>query len=151
VYVAKSFRYTDAIGVLYTSNTFDFDSMESFISFSTAILPKRFDSIQYLQLEFRFSMSLYFSESTATNDPPRWERTWRIVGSMKSLQRLWVWISWHRFNFGPVGEGRLLEQLDQVRQLEIFEVSLPTLKEKGPRGRGVERVCEQLFEIHRRP
>src|ERR1035438_3725976 len=103
-------RYTDAIEVLYGSNVFDFDSMESLISFSVAVIPKRFDAIQYLQLDFRFSTSAYFSESTAYNDPPRWERTWRVVGSMKSLQKLWVRMSWHRLEFSRSAERRVGEE-----------------------------------------
>lgn len=137
--------YTDAIEVLYGSNIFDFDSMESLISFSVAVIPKRFDAIRYLQLDFRFSTSSYFSESTAYNDPPRWERAWRVIGSMNSLQELWVWMSWHRLEFSPVEEARLIEQLDQVRQLKIFEVSLPAL-----RGKEVKRKYEQLFHVVRR-
>ncbi len=140
-------RYADAIEVLYGSNIFDFDSMESLISFSTAVLAKRFDSIQHLQLDFRFSMSVYFSESTAQNDPPRWERTWRIIGSMKALQDLWVRISWHRLDFGPVEEARLLSELDQVRQLRTFKVSLPLLKGKTVKR---EHEEEQFFHIVRR-
>lgn len=138
-------RYTDAIEVLYSSNVFDFDSMESLILFSIAIVPKRFDAIQYLQLDFRFSTSSFFSESTAYNDPPRWERTWRVIGSMKSLQEVWAWMSWHRLEFSPVEEARLIEQLHQVRQLKTFEVSLPAL-----RGKEAKRKYEQLFHVVRR-
>jgi len=119
--------------------------MESLVWHSTAILPKRFDAIHRLQLEFCFSTSSSYSESTAYSNFPRWERTWRVVGSIKSLQELWVWISWHRLNFGPVEEARLLEQLDQVRQLKTFEVSLPAL-----RGKKVKTRYEQLFNITRR-
>ncbi len=140
-------RYVDAIEVLYGSNIFDFDSMESLISFSTAVIAKRFDSIKRLQLDFRFSMSVYFSESTAQNDPPRWERTWRIIGSMKALQDLWVWISWQRLDFGPVEEARLLSELDQVGQLRTFEVSLPSLKGRDVK---IKQEEEQFFHFVRR-
>lgn len=131
--------------ILYNSNTFDFDSMESLISFSIAILPKRLDSIQQLQIALDFSTSRQFAESTAYNDPPRWERTWRVVGSLKSLQKLWVWIEWHRPVFRPVEESWLVDHLDVVRQLEVFDVSLPSLK-----GKEVKRSTELLFNITRR-
>lgn len=54
-------------------------------------------------------------------------------------------MSWHRLEFSPVEEARLIEQLDQVRQLKIFEVSLPAL-----RGKEVKRKYEQLFHVVRR-
>ena len=68
----KHVRYIDAARVLYSSSIFDFDCMETLISFSNAIVPCRFDSIISLQLDFRFALSIYFSEATPQNDLARW-------------------------------------------------------------------------------
>jgi hypothetical protein len=95
------------------------------ITFSTAIVPARFDSIISLQLDFRFPLSLYFQEATPSNDSARWERTWRIIGSMKSLQFLYVRIAWPKQETGPREETRFMEPLCQVGELNCFEVSLP--------------------------
>ena len=118
-------RYIDASRVLYSSNIFDFDSMETLISFCNAIVPARFDSIISLQLDFRFPLSLYFHEATPQNDLARWERTWRIIGSMKSLQFLWVRIAWPKQEMTVREERRFIEPLSQVGELNRFEVSLP--------------------------
>ncbi|KAF8852622.1 hypothetical protein BDZ45DRAFT_694930 [Acephala macrosclerotiorum] len=139
--------YIDAVKVLYTSNTFDFDCMESLISFSTCILPHRFDSIQSLQLDLRFNYSHFFSEGTPTNDFSRWERMWRIVGSMKNLQRVWVRIIWWRTDLTGAEEARYLSELLQVGKLKVFEISLPELKWKDPK----EKDLEATFKVIRRP
>ncbi|EMR90647.1 hypothetical protein BcDW1_695 [Botrytis cinerea BcDW1] len=49
--------YSEAISLLYSANTFNFDSMEAFISFSNEILPHRFDSITSVTLDFSFDTS----------------------------------------------------------------------------------------------
>lgn len=122
---ANEFSYMIAIKALYSSNALNFDSMESLISLSCTVLPQRFDSIQNIQLDFRFSLSNYFSESTPTNDSARWIRTWAVIGSIKSLQNLWVRISWPYQKFGPTRERRVLGDLWMVHRLRTFEVSLP--------------------------
>jgi hypothetical protein len=99
--------------------------METLISFSNAIVPARFDSIISLQLDFRFPLSLYFSEATPQTDSARWERTWRIIGSMNSLQLLWVRIAWPKRLMTVREERRFMEPLCQVGELKCFEVSLP--------------------------
>lgn len=121
--------YADAITLLYSSNTFEFDSMESFVSFSCALLPQRFDTIRSVRLDLRFNLSLYFSESTCFNDWPRWERTWRILSTMGSLQRLWVRIVWPRVLYDQE-ERRFTHPLWILTRMKTFEVSLPPLKDK---------------------
>jgi hypothetical protein len=121
------FRYVEATDAVYSSNTYDFDSMESLILFSAAILPQRFDSITSIQLDFRFNISLYFSEMTASNDLPRWERVWRIIASMPNLQNIKMRISWPRELYAS-GERKLLDPLWLIDNKQTFDVSLPPLK-----------------------
>ncbi|KUJ22029.1 uncharacterized protein LY89DRAFT_576892 [Mollisia scopiformis] len=138
--------YVDAINVLYTSNTFDFDCMESLISFSTCIVPHRFDCIQNVQLDLRFNYSHFFSEGTPSNDYSRWERMWRIIGSMKSLQHLWCRIVWWRTDLTGAEEARYLGELLQVGKLRVFEVTLPALKWNDPK----DKELQGTFEVIRR-
>jgi hypothetical protein len=129
-------RYIDAVRVLYSTNIFDFDCMETLICFSTALIPARFDSIISLQLDFRFPSSIYFNEATPQNDSARWERTWRIIGSMKSLQFLWVRIAWPKKEMTVREERRFMEPLCQVGRLDRFEVSLqPVIGTEFERGK----------------
>lgn len=144
---SQLYRYIGAVKVLYTSNTFDFDCMESLISFSTCILPHRFDSIQNIQLDLRFNYSHYFGEGTPTTDYTRWERMWRIIGSMKNLQHLRMRIVWWRPDLTGAEEARYLSELLQVGKLKTFEISLPELKWKDTK----EKDVEATFEVIRRP
>lgn len=137
--------YVDAIDILYTSNIFDIDSLESMISLSCAILSQRFDSIQNLQLDLRFSLSLYFSESSPSSDYLRWSRVWAIIGSMKALQHLWIRISWPRPRYSAMEEKRMMEPLWMVPRLRTYLVSLPPAFE----GKDVD-WSDAPFEIIRR-
>lgn len=120
-----SCRYATAIKAMYGSNVLDFDSMESVVAFSTVILPQRFDAIQSLQLDFRFSLSAYACESTPSNDQARWVRTWQVIGSIKALKNLWVRISWSHNKMSAAQEKVILEPLWMASRLRTYEVSLP--------------------------
>jgi hypothetical protein len=96
------------------------------MSLSCVILPQSFDTIQSIHLDFRFSLSFYFAETTPCNDWPRWERTWRILASMRDLKTVWLRISWPRERSAP-DERTLLESLCMLTHLDTFEVSLPAL------------------------
>ncbi|KAF5877406.1 uncharacterized protein Bfra_001773 [Botrytis fragariae] len=158
---ANKHSYSEAISLLYSTNTFNFDSMESFISFSNEILPRRFDSITSVTLDFSFDTSSLYNESSS-NDVPRWERTWMILGSMKSLKSLKATIIWPRTIPAWSHELRLLEPLNMVGILgkdgkggkgegkdgerrpenkDAFEVRLRELT-KEARGRGKARAYE---------
>ncbi|CAD6443992.1 fa631580-a2e0-4070-a688-9eee936aa09a-CDS [Sclerotinia trifoliorum] len=134
--------YSEAISLLYSANTFDFDSMESLISFSNEILPRRFDSITSVTLSFSFDTSALFNESSS-NNVPRWERTWMIIGSMKSLRNLQATIIWPRKIPAWSHEMRFLEPLKMVAGLdkEGFVVRLRELTREA-RGRGKARAYE---------
>jgi len=122
--------YTEAIQILYSAPTFDFDSLETLIAFSCSVLPQRFDSIHSIQLDFRFAMSHLFNESMPKSDPQRWERIWRILASMPKLQSLRVRIIWPASEVGKKLEDRLLEPLGMVTGLKTFEVSVPWAREE---------------------
>ncbi|KAL2075685.1 hypothetical protein VTL71DRAFT_628 [Oculimacula yallundae] len=130
--------YVSATRVLYETTEFDFDCMESFITLSTSILPHRFDSIRHLTFEFKFANSRFHSEGTPQSDWARWERTWRVVGSIKSLQTLRATIYWHKEDPGVVTERRWLDELIQVTGLKVFELELPGLLP-------LERVVDEGF------
>lgn len=128
MFLAK--RYNEAISVLYSLNIFDFDSTETFLAFSCGILPQRFDSIRSIQLDFQFSVATRFGESHPEIDMPRWERTWRVIATMRDLQEVKVRIDWPRGvasgkEISPDKEVAFLEPLMLVKGLKVFEVLLP--------------------------
>ena len=138
-------RYIDTATLLYSTNIFDFDSMETIIMFCNSVVPARFDSIVSLQLDFRFPSSPLFSEASPQSDLDRWMRTWRIIGSMKSLQFLWVRIAWPKQEMTVREERRYLEPLCQVGELKCFEVSLQPVI-----GTEFKRVKEENWVVLRR-
>jgi hypothetical protein len=148
---SKCCSYAAAVEVLYSSNIFDFDSMESVVSLSCAVLPQRFDSIESIHMDFRFSLSCYFSESTPLNDGPRWLRTWAILGSIKSLQNLWVRITWPSLKISNALEQKILEPLWMVNRLRVYEVSLPPIFRISPAwGLNEEDWRDAPFQVTRR-
>ncbi|KAH7419199.1 hypothetical protein BKA64DRAFT_9821 [Cadophora sp. MPI-SDFR-AT-0126] len=130
--------YVAAIRVLYETTIFDFDSMESLITLSTSTLPHRYDSIQHLSFDFRFATSHHFKEGSPASDWARWERTWRVIGSMKGLKTLRARIEWHKEDAGVVTERRWLDELIQVTGLEVFELELPGLRK-------AEKIVDEGF------
>ncbi|CAL3966539.1 unnamed protein product [Diplocarpon coronariae] len=120
--------YSSAIHILYSTNIFDFDSIENPIRLSTTLLPHRFDSLQRLSLDLRFCTSSRHSQGTPANDCARWERLWRVIGSMKGLQEAWVRIEWQKDDVGLVKERMWLDELSMVQRLRTFVVELPGLK-----------------------
>ncbi|PQE33540.1 ankyrin repeat protein [Rutstroemia sp. NJR-2017a WRK4] len=122
--------YTEAIPILYSTNTFDFDSMETVLSFSNLIPSHRFDTIQAISLNFQFRTSNQYNESSS-NNTPRWERTWMVIGSMKSLQELSAVIVWPRIMPSWQHELRLLEPLRMVTGLKMFDVQLVELTQEA--------------------
>lgn len=131
--------YTEAVPLLYSTNTFDFSSLETLLAFSSAILPSRFDSIVRLRLDLQFSLSARYGESNPESDMPRWERTWRVIATMRSLQEVRVRIDWPRGvasgkEITNEKEAAFLQSLELVTGLRVFEVVLPRLEGGGMEG-----------------
>jgi hypothetical protein len=83
----------------------------------------------------KLSAPLRFPEIYIADSLDR-ERTWRIIGSMKSLQFLWVRIAWPKQEITAREERRLMEPLCQVGELNCFEVSLPpVIGQEPPKGK----------------
>ena len=70
-------------------NTFSFSSFDPIISFSTSILPYRFNQIQSLDIDISF-VFLKFDPTSSNwagyNDKLVWERAWRVIASMRGLR-----------------------------------------------------------------
>ncbi len=97
------------------------------MSFSCEILPQRLDSVRSLQLDFRFNLSVLYTECTPRTNWPRWERTWRIISSMVALQEVRMRFSWPEMTKFAREELRVLEPLQLVTGLKLFEVTMPSL------------------------
>jgi hypothetical protein len=120
--------YSEAINILYTKNVFDFDCLESFVSFSCEVLPQRLDSVRKIQLDFRFNLSVLYAEWTPRTDWARWERTWRIIASMLALEEVRMRFSWPEMSKSADNVLKILEPMQLVTGLKVFEVTMPSLR-----------------------
>jgi hypothetical protein len=116
--------------------------MEALIEFSSSIPSRRLDSISSVSLNFRFDFSSVFEESTAANDFPKWERIWRIMGSMGGLKTLKARIVWGLKPMTGMQEKRFLEPIMVVQGVDDFQISLKPL-----RGGGEQNIKDAPFRI----
>ncbi|KAI4101774.1 MAG: hypothetical protein LQ345_007399 [Seirophora villosa] len=115
--------YNEAIGLLYASNTFDFDHQDLFLFFSRSILPPRLAAIRRLHLNLDLRMCIKRSFIWADAAPHGWSLMWDVIGrDMPGLKhlilRLSVWTNGLRM------EDRWVESMLQLRNLKTFEMSL---------------------------
>jgi len=127
--------YTEAIGVLYSRNKFDVNGPETMISLSQTLLPHRLHAIRSLQLTWAFfhpAHTVYDGDKILlTGDEALWKVCWAVVGGMKGVSDIRIWLS-----MSPAVEA--------ARQPE--EDLLEPLKEIGLKKRIEVRVSWTLFE-----
>jgi hypothetical protein len=78
-------RYSEALPILYASNTFDFRSLDTLWQFPTTILPQRLDMIRSINVRFSFRPG-----EKQERDEIAWRRACKALEGMRGLKRLWV-------------------------------------------------------------
>jgi hypothetical protein len=122
-------RYSEAIDILYTANTFSISDLDCLRHFS---LTPRFPLIRTLDIEWCMTWPIYDPVSqalfrrTLTLYPPHdeatWEDTWRIVSQMPQLHFLRVNLLYFDGLRHPESEEKMLRPLFKIRRPETFEV-----------------------------
>jgi hypothetical protein len=120
--------YSETIDILYSKNVFNFDSLESFVSFSCDVLPRRLDRVRRIQLDFRFNLSVLYTEATPRTNWLRWERIWLIIASMLALEEVRMRFSWPEMSKSSGEDLRIMEPMQLVTGLKLFEVTMPSLR-----------------------
>ncbi|KAF2121267.1 hypothetical protein BDV96DRAFT_640663 [Lophiotrema nucula] len=108
--------YSEAVHVLYTSNTFYFLSASTFKQFQSTLLPHRFASIRsfHLVLQCRYGVS-------ERADKKRWHKSLEVLQNLKSLRRLVVIIM---ANCEEEYREKLLSRLSQIKVNGTFVVKV---------------------------
>ncbi|KAL9008651.1 MAG: hypothetical protein Q9173_006244 [Seirophora scorigena] len=116
--------YNEAISLLYSSNTFDFDHQDLFLFFSRSILPSRLAAIRRLHLNLDLRMSdIKRPWIWADAAPDGWSLMWEVIGrDMPGLKHLILRLS--GWTDGLRMEDRWMESMLQVRNLKTFRMSL---------------------------
>ncbi|RJE21511.1 hypothetical protein PHISCL_06144 [Aspergillus sclerotialis] len=119
--------YTEAIPVLYETNIFDFDHLDSLLYFYQSVLPQRLDQIRTLNLSFHIREPL--SSAIPSRDINTWRRTCDTLISFQGLEELRVHLS-SRYYLQPGTRSKhqwepLLDALRLVKTPFTFIVYLP--------------------------
>lgn len=147
-------RYSETIDLIYSGNTFDFNSADTILSLSQTILPSRLNLLRVVRLEHSFPRFLYalsrpdtvsspkdipssdldqFFESpytVAPFDAKTWKQACSVLASLTDLQKLYMHLGGDPLNEPWQGQDNIkpiLGSLMQIQQpgLLVFEVSVP--------------------------
>lgn len=128
--------YVEAVGILYSSNTFILDSFDEFIWFSRSVISQRLQTIRNLRVNF--AMSIHVIDIYPRKFKRPWERLWHIVeAEMISLRNLSCYLRI---------EGCLSDD-DQRLDVKAQWVQ-PILKVRGLTSFQVAIITNQTFYEH---
>jgi hypothetical protein len=124
--------YSEAISILYSTNTFSFHDLDCIRYFSASVLPMRLDTVRSIDICWQFRWPSYDTLAqrllAGTQYPPHdeasWEDCWRIISGMKGLKRIEVVIQDSVNIADPVKEQSMLEPLRQVTHVPDFTIVL---------------------------
>jgi len=122
-------RYSEAISILYSKNTFHFYDPGDIRHFARAILPQRLNTVTTVWMDWERVFSIFNKD----NSRPRfnheelkgWCETWAIIEGMEGLLDLKVTLRRHKF---PVPKARRIKMcgpMMKVKHLRTFELIVP--------------------------
>ncbi|KAI4175613.1 MAG: hypothetical protein LQ346_008051 [Caloplaca aetnensis] len=116
--------YAEAIGLLYTQNTFVITHPQMLFRFAKSIPIQRFNSIRNLRVSFSTPSCGALSYWTFNYwRRAEWEMFWKLVASMDDLRTLRVDIlDWTAENLSP--HNSLLRDISHIRGLQIFRLNI---------------------------
>lgn len=115
--------YIEAVELMYSCNTFDFDHQDLFLFFSRSILPQRLAAIRSLNLNLEIS---YIEQPFlwAESAPKGWTLMWDVIArDMPGLKHLRVSLVGEHGRPYPTADGDWwLESILQVRRLKTLQL-----------------------------
>ena len=143
--------YTEAIGILYSQNTYDVNGPESIVSLSNILLPHRFNAIRSLQLTWAFfhpNHPMFGGEKILLpGDEALWTVCWAIVADMQGLNDIRVWLSMSPATKAPCkAEKELFNPLVEIGPKKRFEVRVSWIS-RGPEHQTEERYPFRLIRL----
>jgi hypothetical protein len=103
-------RYTEAIGLLYSSNNFMLSTPKTLLGLSSSTLLHRFNSITTLSIKYTPQLQHGLSFGLSVPDMKMWTRTADLLSSMKGLRNLEI-VLWDRSLYGTPSEWQNLDKL----------------------------------------
>ena len=122
IYTTGEKKYSEAINLLQSENTFDLNHPHSVTLFSQTLLPSGFSAIRALCMQWWTPKDIYdqVRESNPAYGEQKWEEDWEIIAKIPSLRELRVLLC----DQDGVREFErdLLTPLLCVRDVEIYDV-----------------------------
>lgn len=144
--------YTEAIGILYSRNTFDVNGPETMISLSQTLLPDRLNAIRSLQLTWAFFHLAHTvhdgDKILLAGDEALWKVCWAIVGGMKGVRDVRIWLSMSpAVEAARKPEEELLEPLKEIGRKKRIEVRV-SWKLPESEDQSLEEYPFRLIRLH---
>lgn len=122
-------RYTEAIGVLYSANFFDFSmSYLCLLHLRKLLLPARVDSITQISFTWECKLPPNLRGNKLDHSAQTWIAVWENLSSMKGLKYLRVELVLinpaDAFHW-TLEEARMLEPVQKIKRPNLFELILP--------------------------
>ncbi|OBT52720.1 hypothetical protein VE04_06579 [Pseudogymnoascus sp. 24MN13] len=117
--------YSEAIDILYSTTTFDFDTRQLLCDFSSLVLPQRFALISAIEMKWYF-LNLGCSVIPA-KDRQLYHDMWAMLARMPNLRHLEIAVIAHECpNPAPADLKEVwLGPLKQLGKMDVFEVLVP--------------------------
>ncbi|XMA10222.1 hypothetical protein WAI453_003013 [Rhynchosporium graminicola] len=126
--------YTEAICIIYSTNTFEITHAQQMEYLPLSILPQRMNTIRTLRLTCDFSgtppirAEMYSQYYKILHDRyKKWQNIWRILSEMASLRRLHfnLNVDWDWDTFNRESAAELLEPVKKVTRPDLFILAIP--------------------------
>ena len=116
--------HEEAISILYTHNTFSFQTLSSILDLNTILPSAYFHSIRSVLLNLFLKPEIFVDEA-CTQESEAWRRVWAVIASMQRLTDIRLTLSMVCTKISEVQEARILGPLCKVEHLRTFHVDVP--------------------------
>ena len=140
--------YEEAIPILYTHNTFSFQTLYTILDLNTVLPSAYFHSIRSLLLNL-FLKPEIFIDAACKKEFEAWQRVWAVIAGMQHLRDIRLTLSMVCTKINEVQEARILEPLCEVGYLRTFDVDVPWEVSEKAREQGPYRILKsgRLFKV----
>jgi hypothetical protein len=147
--------YTEAMSIMYATNTFSFIHLPTVLSFPPTILPARLDSIRRIEFKWHFVWPFYQKTRVPTylhnpitpvgHDEQTWEEVWRLQRGMAGLREIRCTIMFNGCCVDAEWETRVMEALWEAGRMDDEINGSGNWNNNGKGSRGKRRM--DVFRI----
>ena len=122
-------RYSEAIDVLYSRNSFHFYDPGDIRYFGRTILPQRLDAVHSVMMDWERAFSIFNPNNAIAKQNNfewnAWREAWGIIAQMKGLLDLRIFLKKHDFEVSKERRMKMCKPLMEIKGLRVFEVIVP--------------------------